>query len=136
MIEFNKTVISGITEILPDRIVSSDEIELKLSNIYEKLKLPFGRLELMTGIKERRVWDSGTMPSKLSTMAAKKLIMEMGFDRKKIDLLIHASVCRDFLEPATASVVHSNLKLSNYCQSYDLSNACLGVVNSMIKVIM
>jgi 3-oxoacyl-[acyl-carrier-protein] synthase-3 len=41
-------------------------------------------------------------------------------------------VCRDFLEPATASVVHETLGLSANCQFFDLSNACLGVGNGMM----
>ncbi|MBY0412943.1 MAG: 3-oxoacyl-ACP synthase III, partial [Bdellovibrionales bacterium] len=45
---------------------------------------------------------------------------------------IHASVCRDFLEPATASVVHANLGLSRHAMIYDLSNACLGVINAIV----
>jgi 3-oxoacyl-[acyl-carrier-protein] synthase-3 len=52
--------------------------------------------------------------------------------KTEIDLLIHASVCRDFLEPATASVVHANLSLSKNCMIFDLSNACLGVINAMV----
>ena len=49
-----------------------------------------------------------------------------------MDLLIHASVCRDFLEPATASVVHAQLGLAPHTMIFDLSNACLGVINSMV----
>jgi 3-oxoacyl-[acyl-carrier-protein] synthase-3 len=45
---------------------------------------------------------------------------------------LHASVCRDFLEPATAAQVHFNLKLSPDCMISDLSNACLGVLSSML----
>ncbi|MFI5391828.1 MAG: 3-oxoacyl-[acyl-carrier-protein] synthase III C-terminal domain-containing protein, partial [Bacteriovoracales bacterium] len=41
------------------------------------------------------------------------------------------SVCRDFLEPATASLVHQKLGLSPSCTIFDLSNACLGFLNAM-----
>jgi 3-oxoacyl-[acyl-carrier-protein] synthase III len=131
MMKFKNTVIKGLTSYLPEDRLSSEALELKLNPLYERLKLPQGRLELMTGIKERRLWDPGTRPSELSSKAANKLIEENNIDRKEIDLLIHGSVCRDFLEPSTASVVHSNLELSPHCQIFDLSNACLGVLSSI-----
>jgi 3-oxoacyl-[acyl-carrier-protein] synthase-3 len=55
-------------------------------------------------------------------------------DRTKIGALIHASVCRDHLEPATACRVHHELGLSQNCVIYDVSNACLGILNGMLQV--
>jgi 3-oxoacyl-[acyl-carrier-protein] synthase-3 len=54
--------------------------------------------------------------------------------KEDIGILIHASVCRDFLEPATASVVHAQLELSKHCMIMDVSNACLGVLSSFLLV--
>ncbi|MGH7194209.1 MAG: 3-oxoacyl-ACP synthase III, partial [Candidatus Saccharimonadales bacterium] len=48
--------------------------------------------------------------------------------------LIHASVCRDHLEPATACRVHHGLELPGECLIYDVSNACLGMLNGMLQV--
>ena len=48
--------------------------------------------------------------------------------------LIHGSVCRDYLEPATACGVHYELGLPQECLVYDVSNACLGMLNGMIQV--
>ena len=44
------------------------------------------------------------------------------------------SVCRDFLEPATATVVHKALGLSGNAMVFDISNACLGIMTGMITV--
>ena len=33
-------------------------------------------------------------------------------DPQQVDLVIHTGVCRDALEPATASVIHANCGLS------------------------
>ena len=49
---------------------------------------------------------------------------------KDIDLVIHASVCRDFLEPATSALIHDQLGLSSTCAFFDLSNACLGIMHA------
>lgn len=113
----------------PEMFYTSDDIENELTELYERAKLPKGRLELQTGIKRRGFWPKGTPPSTIASLAAEKILKN--FPRDKVDLLFHASVCRDFLEPATAAVVHSNLKLSSHCMISDLSNACLGVLSSI-----
>ncbi|MDO9181584.1 MAG: 3-oxoacyl-ACP synthase III [Bacteriovorax sp.] len=130
--KFKNIVIESFAYAISDEIMTSDMIEEKLSGLYHKLKLPEGRLELMTGIKARRIWPSGTRPSDLSSMAAEKLFLKSQIKKEDVDLLIHASVCRDFLEPATASVVHANLGLSKKAMIFDLSNACLGVINAIV----
>lgn len=114
----------------PELFMTSDEMEQQMSSLYERAKLPFGRLELQTGIKRRGFWPNGTRPSTIASKAAEKILKN--FPREKIDLLLHASVCRDFLEPATAAQVHHNLKLSPHCMISDLSNACLGVLSSIL----
>ena len=114
----------------PEEFLTSDQIELELKDLYERAKLPFGRLELQTGIKRRGFWKKGTRPSDIASKAAEKVLKK--FPRDQVELLIHASVCRDFLEPATAAQVHHNLKLSPHCMISDLSNACLGVLSSML----
>lgn len=130
--KFKNVVIESFGYDLSEKIVSSSDIETRLGSLYTKLKLPEGRLELMTGISERRMWDPGTKPSDLSTAAAKKCLAKSKIKASEVDLLIHASVCRDFLEPATASVVHANLGLSRSAMIFDLSNACLGVINAIV----
>ena len=119
---------------LPPEIVTSDEIERKLAPLYERLRLPEGRLELMTGIRERRFWTAGTLPSDKSLESAEKAIQAASIDRQYIGALVHASVCRDYLEPATACRVHHHLGLPAQCLVYDVSNACLGLFNGMLQI--
>jgi 3-oxoacyl-[acyl-carrier-protein] synthase-3 len=129
---FKKTRIKSLEHVLPDKIISSQEIEGALASHYERLKLSPGRLEIMTGIKNRRYWERGTSPAQMASLAGKRALTEGRIDPQEIDLLIFSSVCRDFLEPASASIVHQMLKLPPTCQFFDLSNACLGFVNSMV----
>ena len=119
---------------LPQEIVSSREIENRLAPLYQRLRLPEGRLELMTGIRERRFWERDTLPSDQSFVSAEKALSTAGIDRRYIGALIHASVCRDHLEPATACAVHHRLGLPADCIVYDVSNACLGLLNGMLQV--
>jgi 3-oxoacyl-[acyl-carrier-protein] synthase-3 len=129
IMKFENVGIKSFGYFLPDQVLTSNEIEDQISQTYERLKMAPGRLELMTGIKERRFWSPGTAPSQLSYEAAKLALRET--PKEEIDLLIHTSVCRDFLEPATASLVHQKLGLSPSCTFFDLSNACLGFLNAM-----
>ncbi len=133
-VRFENTVIQSVALIKPPRVVSSLEIEARLAPLYDRLKLSAGRLELMTGIRERRFWDPGTRPSAVAAQAGEEAIRKADFPREKIGCLIHGSVSRDFLEPATASLVHEMLGLGEACALFDLSNACLGVLNGMAQV--
>jgi len=131
---FQNTRIAAMAHALAPDIVSSEELEERLAPIYDRYRLRVGRLELMSGIRERRFWPRGTRPSQAAMLAAEAAFKKANFDRKRIGCLIHASVCRDFLEPATASVVHHGLGLRADCLVFDLSNACLGVANGMAQV--
>jgi 3-oxoacyl-[acyl-carrier-protein] synthase-3 len=129
---YQNVCLENLAYTLPDEIVSSAEIESRLRPLYERLRLPEGRLELMTGIRERRFWPAGMLPSVKSIETGEKALH--GVDRAKVGALVHASVCRDYLEPATACRVHHALGLPNPCAVYDVSNACLGMLNGMLQV--
>ncbi len=117
---------------LPEDVWTSERVEDALSAVYERLHLPKGRLELMTGIRERRHWKPHFEPSKASALAGEAVLKKSSFERASMDLLVHAAVCRDHLEPATASYVHRLLGLSGKTQIFDLSNACLGFLNAIV----
>lgn len=127
-----KSRLHSLTAVLPPVSVTSDEIERRLEPLYSRLKLPQGRLEVMTGIRERRIWHEGTLPSDAAVQAGEKLFSETDFPKSKIGAVIFCSVCRDFLEPASATGVHARLGLPETCQVFDLSNACLGIFSGMI----
>src|SRR5262245_45627305 len=119
---------------IPDETVTSDEIERWLAPLYGRLKLPEGRLELMSGIRERRLWPRGMRPSEKGIESGRRAIGAAGFDPLEIGCLIHGSVCRDQLEPATACRVHDALGLPENCLVYDVSNACLGLLNGILQI--
>ena len=131
---YQNVCLEAIAHTLPEEIVTSAEIEARLEPLYSRLRLPEGRLELMTGIQERRFWPRGMLPSEKSVETAQKVLQMSGLDRQHIGALVHGSVCRDFLEPATACGVHHRLALPSKCAVYDVSNACLGLLTGMIQV--
>ena len=128
---FEDVCLESMAYALPPERWSSEDIEKKLAPLYERLRLPYGRLEMMTGIKERRFWDRPILPSEASALAGERALSESQINKEEIDLLIHAAVCRDRLEPASASYVHRRLGLGGNTQIFDVSNACLGFLNAM-----
>jgi 3-oxoacyl-[acyl-carrier-protein] synthase-3 len=132
--KYQHVCIAGFGHTPAEEIVSSEQLEAWLAPLYRRLRLQPGRLELITGIRERRFWPRGMLPSEKSVASAEHAIGAAGIDRGKIGALIHASVCRDHLEPATACTVHHRLGLGNHCLIYDVSNACLGILNGIVQV--
>src|ERR1700730_2431473 len=131
---YQNVAIESIGYTLPKEIFPSKQLEEWLKPLYRRLRLSPGRLELMTGIRERRFWPRGMLPSEKSVESGERVIAAASFDRAGIGALVHASVCRDHLEPATACRVHHRLGLSRSCLVYDVSNACLGILHGLVQV--
>lgn len=134
MISYSRVCLDTFGYQLPPQVISSDEIEARLSPLYKRLRLPPGRLELMSGIKERRLWPQGTRPSQAATYAGKAVLTKAEVNPEDVECLIFTSVSRDMLEPATASFVHRNLGLSERALIFDISNACLGFLDGMVML--
>ncbi len=128
---FTRVAIEQMAYSLPSDLFTSIDLEDQLSPLYSRLNLSPGRLELMTGIKERRLWPAKYKPSQASAEAGIKLL-QSGINPEEVDLLIHCAVCRDRLEPATASYVHRLMGLGGKTQILDISNACLGFLNALL----
>jgi 3-oxoacyl-[acyl-carrier-protein] synthase III len=131
---YRKVCIEAFGYELPERVVTSQSLEERLAPVYAKVHRSSGTLEMMTGIRERRVWEEGTPPSLPSTRAAEKAVARSGIKKEDIECLLHTSVSRDFLEPATATVVHNALGLPSTATIFDISNACLGFINGMVTL--
>ncbi|MDZ4658763.1 MAG: 3-oxoacyl-ACP synthase III [Bythopirellula sp.] len=131
---YQRVCLEALGYTLPRQVVTTDEIEHRLAPVYERLRLPHGRLELMTGIRERRFFQSDTLPGQVSLTSGEQAIQVADIERHHIGALVHGSVCRDYLEPATACSVHHGLGLTQDCLIYDVSNACLGILTGMIQV--
>ncbi|MBN1584217.1 MAG: 3-oxoacyl-ACP synthase III [Anaerolineae bacterium] len=130
--QYQNVCIEGMGYFIPDRVVTSDWIEEQLAPIYRALQIPIGRIEQLTRIKERRWFDEGVSFSDAATWAAEKALTDAGVDRSEIGFLINTSVCRDYIEPATAVIVHDNLQLPPTAMNFDLTNACMGFLNGMV----
>lgn len=115
-------------------IISNSWLEEKLKAPMEKLEIPKGKLEELTGIKERRFWEKSETPRRAAARVAQKMLDSLPFDKKEIDLLLNTSIWRHHLEPAEAAHIHRNLNLDSHCMNFDITNACMGFLNGICVV--
>jgi len=131
---YSRVYIDAMGYELPPNVVSSDDIEARLEPLYEALRFQKGQLEALTGIQERRFWNPGFRMCDGAALAGEKAIQASAVHPETIGMLIYGGVCRDHLEPATACAVAHRLSISGDAQVYDVSNACLGVLNGMVHI--
>ena len=134
MMRYERVCVHEFGFVLPPVTLTSAAIEEQLRPVYERLKLPAGRLELMTGIGARRLWEPGTRPSDGATEAGRLALARSGVPQEAISCLLFTSVSRDMMEPATAAFVHRSLGLPDSCLLFDISNACLGFLDGMVML--
>lgn len=131
---YNRVELKTIQYELPPHVVTSAAIEERLTPLYETLRVRKGQLALLTGVQERRQWDAGEPVSKGAIAAGKKALANAQMDAAALDMVVYAAVCRENLEPATACAVADGLGVGPHTHLFDLSNACLGMMNGMVLV--
>jgi len=128
---FRHTSVLAVCAIDAPRIVTSDDIDERLAEVYAGVGLRPGMMQRLAGIQERRWWEPGTSFADGAAMAGAKAMAEAGIQPREIGLLVNTSVSRAHLEPSTAVSVHQLLGLPSSCHNFDVTNACLGFVNGM-----
>ena len=78
----------------------------QLDPLLERLKIPPAGVQSASGVEERRFWPKGTTIAEVSAQAAVKALKESGLQASDIGCLVSTSVCKDYIEPSMASLVH------------------------------
>jgi 3-oxoacyl-[acyl-carrier-protein] synthase-3 len=131
---FNHVRVESFGLHFPTTLLSSAEIEERIAPAYERLKIPAGTLERVSGVSTRGMWSTDVTPSSVATVAAREALDRSGFRPEQIGALINCSVSRDFFEPATACLVHHNLGIPEESLVLDITNACIGFSDGMIML--
>lgn len=131
---FENVSILSVAHVDAPHVMTSEEIERRLAPALERHGMRPDLLRDLSGIIERRFWDVDVPPSEPATEAGRLAIEKAGIDQGALGILVNTSVCRDYLEPSTACLVHGNLGLPSTCMNFDIGNACLGFVNGMDMV--
>lgn len=127
----SNTAVLTVCAVDASRVVTSDELDERLADVYQRTGMRPGLLERLAGVGQRRWWADGTTFVDGAAMAGAKALAECGVDPARVGLLVNTSVSRAHLEPSTAVAVHHALGLPTSCLNFDLANACLGFVNGM-----
>jgi 3-oxoacyl-[acyl-carrier-protein] synthase-3 len=131
---FDNVSILSVRHVDAPHRVTSEDLERRLAPTLQRLGMRPDLLREASGIVARRFFDDDVQPSDVATEAAALAIEAAGVDPDRLGILINTSVCRDYVEPSTACLVHGNLGLPPTCMNFDLGNACLGFINGMDMV--
>src|SRR3989440_12742094 len=94
---YSTVFIESIGFELPKHVVTSAEIEARLAPLYDRLQLPYGRLEMMSGIRERRFLDDGVKPRAAPATAGRKTHDHGRGLVPEVEVTLHASLSRRLL---------------------------------------
>ena len=134
MPKYQRVFLSALGYELGPVVVTTAELEERLAPAFKRLGIQPGQFEAWTGISERRWWEPGMPLSRGATAASQKALAKSGLTSRDIGALLYCGVCRENFEPATACAVADGLGMRGGAFVYDLSNACLGVLNGMVEV--
>ena len=132
--KYNRVQMESIGYELPPVVITSEDLEQRLMPMYDSLHIAPGQLQALTGITERRWWEKGHVLSDGAAAAARKALEQSNVEAKDIEALVYTGVCRENFEPATACSVAAQLGIGDDANIYDISNACLGVMNGIIDI--
>lgn len=132
--KYSRVFINSMAYQLAPEVITSEQLESRLTPLYQKLRIPMGQLAALTGIEKRRWWPSDHRLSDGAIDAARKAIDETDINIDDIGAVVYTGVCRDQHEPATACRIAAEIGVNNSTAIYDISNACLGVLSGILDI--
>ncbi|HXK60905.1 MAG TPA: 3-oxoacyl-[acyl-carrier-protein] synthase III C-terminal domain-containing protein [Acidobacteriota bacterium] len=96
----------------------------------ESLRARLNRFFAMSGSQTRFHRDNGERAIDLALRAGNEALEKAGVSREDVDLLIYAGVGRGWVEPATANLFQSELKLRS-ATCFDVLDACASWIRSL-----
>lgn len=132
--KYSKVFIESFGYELAPNVITTSEIEEKLTPFFEAVGFEKGQLEALTGIKERRYWDEDHTLAEHAAVAGKRALDAAGVSPEDIGALAFCGVCQDGFEPATSCGIADRLGISENAHIYDVKSACLGMITGIINV--
>lgn len=113
--------IKGLSASVPVAVEDNAELDL----IPEKQRASF--IET-TGIRYRRIAPAGLTAADLCLNAAGRLLSDIGWDAREIDILIFVTQTPDYVIPNSASIIQYKLGMSKNSIVFDINLGCSGYV--------
>lgn len=121
---FKNVKITGISAVVPKKEINiEDEIQY-----YDNNRKKIDRIIKMVGLHKRRVVDNSITAVDLCTQAAENLLKKMQISSDEIDALVFVVQNPDYICPASACIIHKNLKLKTTCPAFDINQGCAGYI--------
>lgn len=116
-----KVKIAGVGKYLPQRVITSTELE-------NQLQFPNGWVERVTGIRSRR-YAGGETVTEMAAAAARDALAMAGLQPSDLDAIIGASASTQQAIPCTAAFVQRALGAPvGKSMCFDVNTTCLGFV--------
>lgn len=113
--------IAGISACVPPQVVFTRDYA----------KIPESERAMFTktvGVESRHVAAKGTTTLDLCVRAAEKLLSDLQWDRKEIQLEIFVTQSKDYYLPSNADIAQDKLRLPKTCMAFDIGLGCSGYV--------
>lgn len=129
VVNFKHVRISGITSVVPPKIIYFQDEACYYDNDINKVK----RLQNILGINKRYVVEDNVTSLDLCEKAALYLIDKLGIDINKIECIIVSSTSHDYAVPASACILQGRLNLPESCTAMDFSGlGCSAYVHGIM----
>lgn len=110
---------AGVSMAVPKNIVKTADIDLFTQEEAETF-------DNTVGIKSRHIAPDTMCASDMCLVAGEKLLVELGWGKDSIDVLVFESVTGDYRTPPTSCILQDRLGLSEDCFCMDLPMGCCG----------
>ena len=118
-----RAVVRGVGHYLPERVVSNNELALRVETSDEWIKT-------RSGIERRHFAAEGETTSVLATHAAKAALAHAGMVADDIDAIVLATSTADLTFPSAATMVQAQLGMTRGF-AFDVQAVCAGFVYAL-----
>jgi 3-oxoacyl-[acyl-carrier-protein] synthase-3 len=116
--------IAGTGRYLPARVVTNDELALRVETSDEWIRT-------RTGIRQRHFAAADETTSDLALHASREAISSAGMTPAEIDVVIVATATPDMIFPSTACILQDKLGIRGGGAAFDVAAVCSGFVYAL-----
>lgn len=118
-------IITGTGSALPNKRLTNQDLE-KLVETSDDW------IVQRTGMRERRIADTGETTVTLGLAAARKALDAANLSAQDIDLIIVGTLTPEMTTPATSCIIQRELGIQKHIGAFDLNAACSGFVYALV----